>query len=280
MSENPFDVLRKEMKPLGASLETGTCVAVTSPTISVNIGGSVVPDIPVAGSMPSVGGKVWLIRQGTTVVAIAVGGGGGTFGLGKGNWHPYQSGKYYPGWRMPQGTTQANVTLPTGTTHPQLIVVSRPVTISHICSPNYTSFSADLKWAIYDSDEGGYPKGLLDSGEVTETVTRSMDIPLSANLTLSGVYWVMWKANGTSYVRGNSQLATTPYYWNSIAHSNDLAATTGSGAVDTPLDSTWYIGYWNGSVYNNDWPDPWSPTGAWGILSSSYSSAPAVFKVA
>lgn len=70
---SPFTEFRKEIKPLGARLETGTVTAVDTPNklVDVSIGGTTVADIPVAGgSMPSVNDNIWLIRQGMTVIAL------------------------------------------------------------------------------------------------------------------------------------------------------------------------------------------------------------------
>lgn len=73
MRPNPLNVIRKEINPLGARLEAGVVTAVDVPnkTVDVKIGGTESPDIPVAGgTMPSVSDKIWLIRQGTTVIAL------------------------------------------------------------------------------------------------------------------------------------------------------------------------------------------------------------------
>lgn len=68
-----IDAVRKEIRPLGATLEAGVVTAVdgTAKTVDVLIAGQEVADIPVAGgAMPVVTDKVWLIRQGTTVIAL------------------------------------------------------------------------------------------------------------------------------------------------------------------------------------------------------------------
>ncbi len=70
MSQSPFEILRREMGPPGARLEAGTVTAVGTGKVTVNIAGSIVPDIPVAGPMPLAGDRVWIIRQGMTAIAI------------------------------------------------------------------------------------------------------------------------------------------------------------------------------------------------------------------
>jgi hypothetical protein len=283
MTENPFDVLRKEMKPLGARLETGVVTEVTSPTVSVDIAGSVVTEVPVAGSLPAVNDKVWLIRQGTTVVVIASSGGGGKSyaGLSGGQWHPYESGKYYPGWRSNQPFT-TTISAPNGGMVPHLALISNTVTISDIVSPNGASESENLKWAIYDSDAGGYPSKLLDSGEETGVITESMDLPLTADLTLdSGVYWIMFKWDGTGAgLRMNSTFDTNFDYQSQwLLYITDTGYATGTQAAEAAISYSFASRYWV-DTYASAWPDPFVAPGTWTAIHSSYALGPPVFKVA
>lgn len=70
---NPWNELRKEMKPLGARLETGIVTATDSVnvTVTVKIGGGTIPNVPITGgTMPSVSDRIWVIRQGSTLLAL------------------------------------------------------------------------------------------------------------------------------------------------------------------------------------------------------------------
>lgn len=71
MTASPWDEVLKKINPTGAKLEAGVVEAVAAGTADVNIAGSTVPNVRVAGGlMPAVGQYVWLIRQGTTTVAL------------------------------------------------------------------------------------------------------------------------------------------------------------------------------------------------------------------
>lgn len=71
MTASPWDEVLKRINPTGAKLEAGVVEAVAGGTVDVNIAGSTVPNVRVAGGLlPEVGQYVWLIRQGTTAVAL------------------------------------------------------------------------------------------------------------------------------------------------------------------------------------------------------------------
>ena len=64
------------MKPLGAKLEAGVVTSVTGGRATVKIAGTSVPNVPLIHPV-SVGDRVWLLRQGQTIVAHPSNGGSG-----------------------------------------------------------------------------------------------------------------------------------------------------------------------------------------------------------
>jgi hypothetical protein len=65
----------ERMKPLGMTLEGGVVKAVGTGTVTFELDGVEVPNIPVIGGDPSVGDQLWALRTGTTLLALNPGGG-------------------------------------------------------------------------------------------------------------------------------------------------------------------------------------------------------------
>lgn len=71
---DPWKAVLREQKPLGLTLGAGTVTAVDTPVAgqcTVSTQGESLTAIPYAGGAPAVSDKVWLLRHGTTMLAVA-----------------------------------------------------------------------------------------------------------------------------------------------------------------------------------------------------------------
>ena len=71
---SPFDAVLDKVPRLGATLRAGTVTA-TGGRLSVNLAGTVITGIPYLGGPPTVGERIWLLRQGSTLLGFGTIGG-------------------------------------------------------------------------------------------------------------------------------------------------------------------------------------------------------------
>jgi hypothetical protein len=66
----PHDLIFRKMPRVGATLEAGVVTAVGGGRASVSWAGTVVTQVAYLGTAPSVGAKVWMLQQGSTLLIL------------------------------------------------------------------------------------------------------------------------------------------------------------------------------------------------------------------
>jgi hypothetical protein len=149
----------------------------------------------------------------------------------------YYSGQYYGGSNNPSA-----VTIAANTAYVVPYIPSIDVTFTKVAIQVNTAIAttANVNWAIYDSDSDGQPTTVLYSGTIATGTTTGLKetTGLSIPMVNQKVYWIGLTQNHTATLTLNSPLSTA--YHPFLVKKINLTATALSYTVaNSSMPSTW-----------------------------------------